>query len=423
MRVRNFSQDFVPQITKLVAPLVLSLCISTAATAQKEETIHNFTRGSDGAQPGASLISDSAGNLYGTTSEGGGSANCGPTGAGCGTVYELTPPGNGVEHWTETILYAFQGGTTDGANPAAPLVFDAAGNLYGTTGTDGQNNRGVIFELSPPAVSGGAWTETVLYSLPFYSPNSGVVIDSEGNLYGEATPDVYELSPPSAPGGAWSYTTLKTFSTENEGPYPIGGLTLDKAGNLYGTSFSGGISQSKGCPTNTCGLVFKLVKASSWEERVLYEFTGQNGDGANPYGGGVVFHGENALYGTTVNGGNGSGDGVVFELTVDSGKWSETTLYEFSPTAGRSPEAGVVFDDNGNLYGTLYYGLESGGEAFELSPPAESGSPWTFTDLFDSNCGSGCYSTTGLLFSKGILYGTTRLGGTDDFGIVFGVKP
>ena len=153
MRIGNFSQDFVRQITKLAGPVVLLFCISTLAAAQKEATVHNFKSGTDGAFPTSSLIADSSGNLYGTTSEGGGSTNCssGKTAVGCGTVYELTPPGNGVNTWTETILYAFQGGKTDGAGPNAALIFDGTGNLYGTTNGDGQNNNGVIFELSPPS--------------------------------------------------------------------------------------------------------------------------------------------------------------------------------------------------------------------------------------------------------------------------------
>jgi uncharacterized repeat protein (TIGR03803 family) len=428
MRIRNFSQDFVPHITKLVAPLVLSFCISSVATAQKEATIHSFKGGSDGSQPTASLISDSSGNLYGTTSAGGGSPNCGPVGGGCGTVFELTPPGSGVDHWTETILYAFQGGTTDGAGPAAPLLFDAAGNLYGTTRDNGENNKGVIFELSAPAESGGTWTESVLYNFSAAYPSSGLAIDSQGNLYGETTlPQVYELSPPSAPGGAWAFTSLRTFTTEAGGESPIGGLALDKKGNLYGASATGGISSSKGCPVSTCGLVFELVKpatGSTWNERVLYNFTGQNGDGATPYSG-VAFHGENYLYGTTINGGNGTNVGTVFELSFSSGTWTETTLYDFSAGAGHAPMAGVVFDAKGDLYSTLYYGLDGGGEVFELSPPAESGSPWTFTDLFDSNCGSdGCYISTGLLPNKGgVLYGTTQAGGASKDGVVFSVIP
>jgi len=428
MRVTNFFQDIIRPITRLAGPMVLWFSIGTFAAAQKESTVHNFKRGTDGAFPNASLISDSAGNLYGTTTQGGDNANCkdGKTVFGCGTVYELTPPGNGVTHWTETILYAFQGEPTDGTGPAAPLVFDSAGNLYGTTENGGASNKGTIFELSPPAESGGAWTESVLYSFTAEAPTTGLVLDSEGNLYGESNlPEVYELSPPAASGGAWTFTSVRKFTSQDGGLDPLGGLTVDKSGNLYGTSATGGNDFKAGCPVNTCGLVFELEKSASgaWEEHVLYNFTGDNGDGASPQGG-VIFNG-GSLYGTTINGGNGSGAGVVFELSPVTGGWAETTLYEFSTTAGHSPEAGVVFDHAGNLYSTLFNGLDGGGEVFELSPPAEQGSPWTFTDLFDSNCGDdGCNMATGLLLNKvGVLYGTTQDGGTGKFGVVFSVTP
>jgi uncharacterized repeat protein (TIGR03803 family) len=430
MRITNFSQDFFRQITKLAGPLVLLFCIGTMATAQKEVIVHNFKRGTDGAFPESALIADKAGNLYGTTNQGGGSPNCvsGRYVAGCGVVFELTPPGNGVQHWTETILYAFQGGKLDGTNPIASLVFDATGNLYGTTNSDGQNNAGMIFKLSPPSSPGGAWTETVLYNFIGEQPTSGLVFDSQGNLYGESSvPEVYELSAPSAPGGSWTLMNLHFFDTENGGTYPIGGLTLDQAGDLYGTSGTGGNGGRQGCPLNTCGLVFELVKpvtGNIWKEKVLYNFTGQNGDGASPYGG-VVFHGGNNLYGTTQNGGNGINDGTVFELSAGSGSWTETTLYDFSSTAGHCPEAGVVFDHNGNLYSTLFYGLNGGGEVFELSPTTEAGSPWTFIDLYDSICGDdACNLTTNPIFDKSnVLYGATATGGTADFGVVFSVTP
>jgi uncharacterized repeat protein (TIGR03803 family) len=428
MHIANFSQDFLRQVTKLVGPVMLLFCIATLATAQKESTVHNFKRGTDGAFPDSSLISDSANNLYGTTTEGGDSANCvsGKTVVGCGTVYELTPPGNGVNNWTETILYAFQGGTKDGANPATSLVFDGSGNLYGTTYGGGTSSRGTIFELSPPKATGGVWTESILYSFPLASPTSALVFDSAGNLYGESnTPEVYELSAPTPPATTWTYTTLRKFTSQDGGLNPIGGLTFDNAGHLYGTSSTGGNNTKAGCPVSTCGLVFELEKSTSstWEEHVVYNFTGENGDGASPQAG-VLYRG-GILYGTTINGGNGTGDGTVFELSPGTGSWTETTLYEFSPTAGHSPEAGVVFDHAGNLYSTLYYGIDGGGEVFELSPPSETGSPWTFIDLFDTNCGTnGCNIATGLLVNKaGALLGTTMDGGTGKFGVVFDVTP
>jgi len=392
------------------------------ANAQKEANIYSFKGQTDGAQPYSALIADGAGNLYGTTSDGGGSPNCGKN-VGCGTVYELTPPGNGVNHWTETVLYAFQGGTTDGFSPFTPLIFDTQGNLYGTTLNGGTSTTGVIFEVSPPAQSGGAWTETVLYNFANENPEGGLVFDSAGNLYGETNQQhVYELSPPAAPGATWIHTVLVQAASDSA---LYGGLVLDKDGDLYGTSITGGAGGKN------CGFAFEAVKPATggaWNEKVLYTFTGANGDACTPYGG-VVFHGGNHLYGTSYAGGNFA-NGTVFELSpgAEGAPWTETSIYQFDHSTGASlPKAGVVFDKKGNLYSDAYFDQEdNGGEVFELSPPAEQGGSWTYTDLFDSNCDGddGCYLAGGLTFDKGnVLYGTSSLGGARDFGVVFSVTP
>jgi hypothetical protein len=441
MRVRNFLQTFLRPIAKLAGATVLVLCVGTLAVAQKEATIHNFTGGTDGSEPEAALISDGAGNLYGTTVEGGNSANCGEANnqaIGCGTVYQLAPPGDGVDHWTETILYAFQGGTTDGSSPEAPLIFDAAGNLYGTT-VSGPSG-GTIFELSPPTQSGGAWTETVLYIFPRnISPGSGLARDSEGNLFGETLSlYVYELSPPTTQGGSWTYTALQYFDKVNVGTYPTGGLVLDEHGNLYGASTLGGTGSGSTCPggAGDCGLVFELLRPAScttWKEKVLYNFTGENEDGGQPKGGVILHNGDiygTTAYGGTANGGGNYGDGTVFKLSPGSngGPWTESTLYAFNHTTGAyRPVAGVVFDKKGNLYSDTYFGKNIvEGEVFELSPPAKQGDAWAYTDLFDSNCGSdGCYMLYSLIVGKGnVLYGVSTYGGTDpNDGLVFGITP
>jgi uncharacterized repeat protein (TIGR03803 family) len=420
---------------------VLILTLSAFAAAQQESTLYVFKGQEDGAFPYASLIADSAGNLYGTTSEGGGSSACGTIDhkpVGCGTVFELSPPAPGGNHWTETVLHIFPGGTTDGAEPSAPLVIDAAGNLYGTTNSGGASNLGAIFELSPPSQPGGAWTETVLRSIAIGSP-SGLLLDSKGNLYGEGNgyPNsfgtIFELSPPAAPGGAWTYTTLFTFSNPLEGIEPVGGLVWDEAGNLYGTAASGGNGSGPGCPGgNNCGLVFKLVKpeteGAAWTERVLYNFTGTNGDAAAPNSG-VVFHNGNHLYGTTAYGGNDIGDGTVFELSPSTGgAWTETTLYQFNRNIGGfRPDAGVIFDGEGNLYGVTYFSFDGDGEVFELSPPAQQGNPWTLTPLSNFNCANnGCYLGASLIFDKGgALYSTASEGGGNGAGVgtVYRVVP
>ena len=284
----------------------------------------------DGDQPYSTLILDSAGNLFGTTLAGG---IPGCFGSGCGTVFELSPNGHGG--WTETVLYSFcsQNGCTDGANPYAGLIFDAAGNLYGTTPFGGNNGSGcngfgeygcgTVFELSPAA--GMGWTEAVLYAFPDYNgtdgfmPYAGLIMGGAGSLYGTTLfggaynegngggGTAFELSPTG--GGAWSETKLYSFDNGSDGSGPFAGLILDAAGNLYGTTEVGG--------TNGNGTAFELSSTGggSWTETVLYNFCSENGclDGSLPLGA-LLFDAAGNLYGTTEGGGTG-GSGTVFELT------------------------------------------------------------------------------------------------------------
>src|SRR5579862_6331791 len=235
------------QLRKVAKPVLVVLAMTVFALAQKESTIFTFKQ-ANGSHPTASLVADSAGNLYGTTIEGGSSADG-------GTVFRLAPPTQGGGHWTQTVLYAFQGGTTDGKQPSQPVAFDAAGNLYGTTAFGGASNSGVIFELSPPSQPGGAWTETVLYSFSDQVSSSRLIFDSAGNAYGETQSEVYELSPPSSQDGTWTFTVLSQFTATPA--FPVGGLAMDKSGNLYGTSGLGGTGHGSGCPGgDNCGFAF-----------------------------------------------------------------------------------------------------------------------------------------------------------------------
>jgi uncharacterized repeat protein (TIGR03803 family) len=219
-----------------------------------EELLTDFGLGRRPSNPGfESLIRDAWGNLYGTTINGGK--------YGWGTVFEVSPNGRGG--WTKKVLHDFEN-SSDGANPNAGVTFDAYGNLYGTTFVGGADGLGTVFELSPPAESGGAWTETVLYSFGLSNadatnPDSGVTFDAHGNLYG-ATPSggtnfagaVFELSPPAESGGAWTETVLHSFgSSPADGRNPYAGLILDREGNLYGTTQSGG--------TGNAGTVFEII--------------------------------------------------------------------------------------------------------------------------------------------------------------------
>jgi hypothetical protein len=362
-----------------------------------ETVLYTFTGGSDGAYPQASLVFDSKGNLYGTTSNGGiMSGNCGGLG-GCGVVFELSPPAHGGA-WTETVLYSFTGGN-DGSVPYCNLIFDSRGNLYGTAAGGGSDFGGTVFELTPPAGGAGSWTESTLYSFTDDTdggtPVAGLVFDSSGNLYGTTNGGgsghgvVFELTPPAGGSGPWTETPIATFTGRADGGYPYAGLTFDAKGNLYGTTAVGGTRNGSTCKaTNGCGVVFQLSPiGGAWTETVLYTFTATT-DGGFPYAG-VILDASGNLFGTTVQGGNSIskncsdsvGCGVVFELSppVGKGSWLETALYAFNGAAdGGFPYAAPIFDTHGNLFGTTSYGGDTSasnctdvggcGVVFELSP-------------------------------------------------------
>ena len=279
--------------------------------------IHTFTGGAEGSQPYGGLVLDGQGNLYGTTEYGGKGSACGSL--KCGIIFELTQSSG----WTESILYNFVGGATDGANPGAGLVFDQSGNLYGTTQFGGDlatctKGCGVVFELSPAS---GAWTEQLLYTFTDSNgdgrePAANLIFDSFGNLYGTTSGGgtnhatccgtVFKLSP----GSTWSETVLLRFPpNQSQGAYPAGTLTLDGLGNLYGVTRSGGQFQS--------GIVYELspVSGGGWTETILHSFSSGIGeqDGAVPVGG-IVLDSSGNLYGTTSSGGQASA-GTVFEIT------------------------------------------------------------------------------------------------------------
>jgi uncharacterized repeat protein (TIGR03803 family) len=311
-----------------------------ASAAPVETVLHTFTGSpSDGAFPEAGLIADSSGNLYGTTyADGASGTGCG--GSGCGVVFKLAPGG------TETVLYSFTGGG-DGGNSTAGLIADSSGNLYGTTRNGGASNLGVVFKLTPPATASGAWTETVLHFFTGYpndgaNPAAGLIADSSGNLYGTTSGGggllsgvVFKLSP-SEP-----ETVLYTFTGGSDGANPEAGLTADSKGNLYGTTAFGGASGD--------GVVFKLTPGGT--ETVLYNFCTVNtptscSDGSEPFAG-LLADSNGNLYGTT-NFGGASNVGAVFKLSPGG---TETVLYSFNTgeRGGAFPPAGLIADSGGNL--------------------------------------------------------------------------
>jgi uncharacterized repeat protein (TIGR03803 family) len=341
---------------------------------------------------------------------------------------------------TEIVLHSFGGGL-DGAEPYGSLVFDAAGNLYGTTWENGEYGYGSVFKLAHTA--NGNWQETVIYSFKGGDdsgfPWAGLTIDPQGNLYGTTTDDsglfgygtVFKLKP--ATDGSWTESKLYTFRGGKDGGLPYSRLVLDSADNLYGTTFEGG--NLAACTGSGCGVVFELLPASSgnWKERVLYAF--QSGsDGAFPEAG-VVFDRKGNLYGTTAAGGGsptcGTGCGTAFELSpIVGGSWQETVLHSFDLGPGGSDSnAPLVIDNAGNLYGTAHAGGLFGGNCdgggcgvvFELS--RNSGGSWGETVLHSfsggSNDGSGPAEGGLTLDAARNLYGTTAFGGVFDGGTVF----
>jgi hypothetical protein len=264
---------------------------SSASPAVSEKLLHTFAGGKSGGSPSGKLIFDTAGNLYGATSAGGGSnSNC--PNRWCGAVFELkrTPGGQ----WKEIVLYDFRLGK-NGSVPYAGLIFDSAGNLYGTTLEGGRGHCsfttcGVVFELTP--TTAGKWKETVLYAFrggdDGGSPYAGLILDAAGNLYGTTILGgnrgfgvVFELVPTSS--GTWKEKVVHAFTGGKDGGSPTGGLIFDEAGNLYGDTINGG--DLAACGGYGCGVVFKLTPTShgKWKESVLYSFKGAQ-DGAMPSG-------------------------------------------------------------------------------------------------------------------------------------------
>jgi hypothetical protein len=408
----------------LFALTLPTLFVGIVAQAQTESVLYSFTGGNDGANPNGGLLSDAAGNLYGTTFAGGNVGGCG--GAGCGVVFKLSLTSSG---WTETVLHSFTGGP-DGANPDSGLIFGAGGNLYGTASAGGNGgcqggSCGVIFQLAPTS---SGWKEKVLYAFggasdgfaPFYRLTS----DAAGNLYGTTLTGgnlincashtygcgvAFKLTRASA---GWSFHVLFNF-TDSDSSSPASPLIFDASGNLYGSGVAG-----RG------GVVYQLspTGGKTWNNTVLYTFNIANG--YLPQG--LTFDAAGNLYGPTIEGGTGGGlakcqnlmpgCGTIFKLAHVTNGPTEAVLHNFTGQDA-NPNGSLIFDAAGNLYGA------DSSDVFRLS--RSSSGVWTKTVLHTfSAAGDGFGPRAPLLFDPaGNLLGVTYQGGVGGKGTVFEITP
>jgi uncharacterized repeat protein (TIGR03803 family) len=421
-----------------LAALGLEMFAIPTAKAQSLTVLYSFRGGSDGAFPGAGLVMDQAGNLYGTTVNGGGPD-------GCGTVFKLDTSGN------ETVVHSFctSTGARDGDFPQAGLIIDQAGNLYGATGGGGAFGNGTVFRLD------AAGNKTILYSFRGVIasdgsiPLAGLVMDPAGNLYGTTAfgGGYATCGGPSGPSiscgtvfkldTAGNETILHSFTGGTDGGIPNAGVILDKAGNLYGTTSQGGAFTFSPCSILGCGTVFKLDPSGN--ETVLHNFTAFPRDGEAPQAALIMDQAGN-LYGTTSVGGGGcppqgctnGNDGTVFKIDTSG---NETVLYSLKgpPGDGEAPQAALTMDQAGNLYSTttlggagpcVINGTKTGcGALFELDASGNETVLHSFTGSFTSP-GDGGIPQAGLIIDHaGNLYGTTSQGGAFGFGTVFKLTP
>jgi len=370
---------------------LFALGIGQARAQTRETTLYTFASPPNGAYPYSGVMRDSAGNIYGTTTSGGK--------AGVGIIYKLDTSGS------LTVLHSFGG--LDGSDPVAGVVGDSAGNFYGTTYFGGATNAGVVYQLD---ASGHLH---VLYSFTGgddgSNPQSGVIRDKAGNLYGTTyyggaagAGAVYKLDT------SGHQTVLYSFTGGADGGNPVGGVISDSAGNLFGTTYYGGSANM--------GVVYKLD--ATGQEIVLHTFTG-SADGANPSAG-VIRDSSGNLYGTTVNGGKYK-SGVVYKVDASG---VETVLHTFAATTmGTHPNAGVIRDSAGNLYGTtataidLAAGTILGGVVYKLDTTGKE------TVLYSLSSAAETIYSGVFRDSAGDLYGTVSFGTAGGLGEVFMLNP
>ncbi|HTK79302.1 MAG TPA: choice-of-anchor tandem repeat GloVer-containing protein [Rhizomicrobium sp.] len=374
------------------ALLGCALAVLLASGAQaKFKLLHNFAGGFDGSIPGADLFIDGSGVLYGTTEAGG-------IGGNNGTLFKIVPGHR------EKVVHAFTGGAGDGAQPSGGVIADRAGNLYGVTQGGGVNGLGVVYKLAPDG------TETLVHTFQGICcgidgsfPIGDLTFDAAGNMYGATTNggspadlgSVYEVK---ADG---TELVLHGFAGGADGSTPIGGAVIGKDGSLYGATYTGGASN--------VGTVYRIT--STGAESVLYSFVNNPSDGQYPFGGLLLDKAGN-LYGALAQGGSAFGDGALYIITPTQ---IETLIHSFAGADGALPSSGLIKDKNGNLYGTTYLGGTSNmGTVFKLRTSGE-------LKVLHSFNGSDGNNPQGRLAADidGNLYGTTQQGGANNLGVVF----
>ena len=397
---------------KNIAPLFVIALSLVSAAATTTDVIFSFEE-DDGEYADTDLETDSAGNIYGTTVLGGDH--------GSGTVFQLSPTPNG---WVQNVLYSFTGGA-DGGEPYKGVSIDRQGNLYGTAVTGGsgscEGGCGVVYKLTN---SGGTWTQNVIYAFTGGADGSGpgarVTVDGSGNVYG-MTPTggtygagtIYKLHPH---GGSWMFQVIHTFTGGADGSNGSAGRMLLSQGQLYGAATSGGLYGA--------GVVFKLMPTAvgEWDFKKLYSFHGQP-DGSFPYGALLRAPAGN-VYGTTYYGG-ANGIGAVYELAPrPTGEWKERIIYSFqNGSDGNSPISNLVHDSAGNLYGTTSEGGLGSGTIFKLTP--SGGGQWSESVVHAfQGPPDGGFSYNGMVVDRfGNFYGATVHGGDDDDGCVYQFTP
>jgi uncharacterized repeat protein (TIGR03803 family) len=388
--------------------IVIAILLSVSNVwAVEYKVLHRFSaKHQDGEVPDGTVIVDAAGNLYGTTANGGSH--------GLGTIFKVTPNPDGS--WTESIIYNFTG--PDGTHPAAGLIMDHEGSFYGTAHNGGAYDGGTVYKLNHNPDD--TWTQTVLLSFsgPYHGslPYAGVIFGPDGSLYGTTSfggnyngGSVFSLTP--QPDGSWSCSVLHYFGGNQDGWGSDAGVVFDNAGNLYGTTAYGGPGGE--------GIVFKLTPQPEerWRESRIHNFKGR--DGVTPYGG-LIFDRAGNLYGTTAYGG-AHDQGTVFKLTPHpDGSWTRSKVHVFNGKDGAQPWIDLTIDAAGNLYGTTVQGGEhNSGTVFKLTQQPDS--HWKLTRLHVFKEPHSLF--TGVtLDAAGNLYGATNRGGKGS-GIVYRITP